>query len=320
MSLFKLASRSVLFLIAMICLKFLFPVSHSPKQVAAMQSEQKDVSVSRIFSVFRPLTQTAITQPDGFSHVEYIVRDQKNWQTWPIVPTLTETTRQIYLSGLEMGNNPHAFSKIGDGEISTAWFLTDFDLGLEYYDLGEYSELENIISYFHGSFGRQSVAARRGFNSQRILDPEFADASFCFSDETPLNCEIRIQRPSFALISLGTNQVWQPDRFEIGMRTIIETLMAHRIVPILSTKADNLEGDHQINAIVATLAVEYDLPVWNFWLAVQPLPEHGLQADFEHLTYYPNNFSSPDFKKFAWPIRNLSALQTLANLVAAIKE
>lgn len=320
MSLFKLASRSILILITMMCLKFLFPVSHSHMQAAALQSEPEDVTFPKIPTVFHPFSQTMSTLPDVPSQVEAMPRDPKNWQVWPVVPSLTETTRQIYLNGLEMGNNPYAFSKIGDGEISTAWFLTDFDLGLEYYDLGEYSELENIISYFHGSFGRQSIAARRGFNSQRILDPEFADVSFCYSDETPLNCEIRIQRPSFALISLGTNQVWQPDEFEIGLRSIIETLMVHGIVPILSTKADNLEGDHRINSIVADLAVEYDLPVWNFWLAVQPLPDHGLQGDFEHLTYYPNNFSSHDFKKFAWPMRNLSALQTLANLVADIKE
>ena len=47
-------------------------------------------------------------------------------------------------------------------------------------------------------------------------------------------------------------------------------------VPIIATKADNLEGDNSINATVAQIAYDYGIPLWNFWAAVQPLPNHGL--------------------------------------------
>jgi hypothetical protein len=236
------------------------------------------------------------------------------WQSWDVLPTLSPTALAIYRRGLEMGNNPQAFSKVGDGEISAAWFLTDFDLGHEFYELGSYSGLETTIEYFAGSFSRQGMAAHRGFNAQRVLDPSLADPRLCQLNETPLDCELRLNHPSFAMISMGTNQVWQPEEFETGMRQIIETLIEHGVVPVLSTKADNLEGDGRINLTIARLAVEYDLPLWNFWSTVQSLPEHGLQKDEEHLTYYPNIFTDPEAMKHAWPVRNLSALQLLERL------
>lgn len=257
----------------------------------------------------------AKTQPETLAPAPRTLSLQPEaWQSWDVLPTLSPTALSIYDRGLKVGNNPHAFSKVGDGEISAAWFLTDFDLGPEFYDLGSYSDLETTIDYFAGSFSWQGMAAHRGFNAQRVLDPALADPNFCEPDETPLDCEIRLNHPSFALISMGTNQVWQPEEFEAGMRQIIETLIEHGVVPVLSTKADNLEGDGRINLTIAHLAVEYDLPLWNFWSTVQSLPGHGLQKDDEHLTYYPNIFTGPEAMKHAWPVRNLSALQLLERL------
>jgi hypothetical protein len=240
------------------------------------------------------------------------------WKSFPAIPILSGRAIGIYQHGLALGNNPRAFSKIGDGEISALWFLTDFDLGSRYYDLGSHPELEATIEYFAGSFGRRSQAARRGFNTTRILDPELADPAVCQPGESPLVCELRLHRPSFAIISLGANQVFAPEVLEPELRTIIEVLIEHGVVPVLSTKADNLEGDGRINAIIAQLADEYDLPLWNFWLAVQPLPNHGLQEDSEHLTYAANDFGNPYNMTQAWPVRNLTALQVLDALQRAV--
>ena len=245
--------------------------------------------------------------------------DPQDWQNWPVVPTLSERMLSVYQDGLAMGNNPQAFTKIGDGEISALWFLTEFDLGAEFYNLGPYTELLPTIEYFAGSFGHSSQAARRGFNTTRILDPSLADPNLCNPGETPLTCELRMYRPSFALVSLGTNQVWAPEVLEPGLRQIIETLLANNVIPVLSTKADNLEEDFRINTIIAGLAAEYDAPLWNFWRAVQPLPEHGLQEDLEHLTYAPNDFDDPIAMEHAWPVRNLTALQVLAALWEAVR-
>jgi hypothetical protein len=155
------------------------------------------------------------------------------------------------------------------------------------------------------------MAARRGFNTPKILDPALSDPALCQSGESPLGCELRLHRPAFAILSLGTNQVWKPEEFETGMRQILEILLSQNVVPILSSKGDNLEGDHRINRTIACLAEEYDLPLWNFWSAIQALPNHGLQPDREHLTYGITDFNDATALQTAWTVRNLTALQTL---------
>lgn len=234
------------------------------------------------------------------------------WQSWPVVPLIpSQRTRELYQRGQLNRNNPRAFSKIGDGEISAEWFFTVFDLGEPHYDLGRYQNLQDVIEQFEGSYGRIGLAARRGFNTEKILDPSLSDSSVCELDESPLACELHLHRPAFAILSLGTNQVWKPDEFEAGMRQILDILLSQNVVPILSTKGDNLEGDHRINRTIACLAAEYEVPLWNFWAAIQPLPNHGLQPDLEHLTYGITDFDDTAAMKSAWTIRNLTALQTL---------
>ena len=235
----------------------------------------------------------------------------EEWQSWPVIPVVSETVREVYQRGQLSGNDPGAFSKIGDGEISTEWFFTAFDLGETYYELGPYQDLRPVIDQFRGSFGRIGMAARRGFNTHKILVPGMSDPAACASDESPLTCELRLHQPAFAILSLGTNQVWKPQEFEAGLRQILDILIAQNVVPILSTKGDNLEGDHRINRTITCLAQEYEIPLWHFWSAIQPLPDHGLQPDLEHLTYVKPDFSDADAMQSAWTVRNLTALQAL---------
>jgi hypothetical protein len=228
-----------------------------------------------------------------------------------VIPFVSKTARELYQRGQADGNDPRAFSKVGDGEISTEWFFTAFDRGASYYDLGPYQNLVPVIEQFNGSFGRLGMAARRGFNTERILDPSESDEKLCEAGESPLTCVLRLQRPAFVILSLGTNQAWEPEEFEQGMKEILDILVSENIVPILSTKGDNLEGDHRINRTVACLAQEYDIPLWNFWSAIQPLPQHGLQSDLEHLTYGITDFDDEHAMQSAWTVRNLTALQAL---------
>lgn len=245
----------------------------------------------------------------------------ENWQSLPVIPHKTGIARELYQRGITGGNNPHAFSKIGDGQISTAWFLASFDLGDDYYSLGSYQNLAPVIEYFHGSFERIGVAARRGFNTNLILDASASDSLLCNSGELPLDCELRLNQPAFIILSLGTNQIWQPEEFEMGLRRILDILVMNNVVPILSTKGDDLEEDHRINRTIACLAQEYDLPLWNFWGAIQSLQNHGLQPDLEHLTYYGiNDFGDTTAMQYAWTIRNLTALQALDEVWRSVTE
>lgn len=233
------------------------------------------------------------------------------WMSMPVMPEVSDRVVEIYQKGLELGNNPRGFSKVGDCGSTPAWFLGNFDLNPKYYSLGEYQNLEPIIQEFQGSFERTSLAAKSGFNASSIFAPIWANREFCQPGESPLACEYRNHKPMFAFITLGTNDIWHPEDFEPQMRKIIEISIENGVIPILSTKADNLEGDHYINATIAKLAVEYEIPLWNFWLAVQPLPNHGLQKDGAHLTWGPTKFDDPQALQTAWTIRNLTALQVL---------
>ena len=233
------------------------------------------------------------------------------WTSLPIVPSVSPRVKEIYQHGLELGNNPKAFSKVGDCGSTPAWFLGDFDRGPRYYNLGAYQYLEAVIQEFQGSFARTSLAAKSGFNASSVFAPLWSDRKQCESNETPLGCEYRLHRPAFAFITLGTNDAWHLDTFEPQMRRIIEFSIQNGVIPILSTKADNEEGDGSINATIARLANEYDIPLWNYWLAMQPLPDHGLQEDAAHITWGPNLFNDPQAMEKGWPVRNLTALQVL---------
>jgi len=233
------------------------------------------------------------------------------WKFYPVIPEVSDNVVEIYQRGLELGNDPHAYSKIGDCGSTPAWFLGDFDRGSDFYDLGDYQDLNTVVKIFQGSHGRTSLAARSGFNASSLFVTLWADRKLCDSDETPLLCEQRIHKPSFVFIMLGTNDIYHPEDFEPQMRNIIEFFLENGVIPILSTKADNEEGDHSINATIARLAYEYDIPLWNYWLAIQELPNHGLQEDGVHLTWGRNFFDDPNAMEKAWPIRNLTALQVL---------
>jgi hypothetical protein len=76
---------------------------------------------------------------------------------WVLAPGLISTggpgVRDIYLRGLAMGNNPHAFSKIGDCNSELPFFLGKFD-SREYWDPA-YLQPGRA---FAGSFSRASLA------------------------------------------------------------------------------------------------------------------------------------------------------------------
>lgn len=192
----------------------------------------------------------------------------------------------------------------------------NYGKGPGHYNLGDYTYLQPVIDWFVDSFNRQSVTLGDGFSTAAVLSPLRADPKQCRPDETPLVCEFRIYHPSYALISLGTDDYKiSPETFEQRMRQIVEYIISKGIVPILSTKADNREGNNTFNQILARLAYEYGIPLWNFWAAVQSLPKHGVANDQGHLTWAdPNHFEYTYSMQVAVPVHTLTALQTLDSL------
>jgi hypothetical protein len=234
-----------------------------------------------------------------------------DWREMPVIPEVSDKMRDVYALGQELGNDPNSFSIVGDCQNVSAYFLADFEQPLQY-DLGEYGHLQDVIDHFTGSFGRERAAVRGGYNVASVLSPMWADPDVCEKGETPLQCEDRIQNPSMVLISMETWWEGRPaETYENYLRQVVEYWLENGVVPILATKADNLEGDHSLNASVARVAQDYEVPLWNFWLAVQPLPNHGLTEDSFHLTYGRPFFNDSGVMQTGWVIRNLTALQAL---------
>jgi hypothetical protein len=125
----------------------------------------------------------------------------------------------------------------------------------------------------------------------------------CTIYETPLQCELRIHKPSFVIIHVGTHY---ENRNADYMRKILDQLIAAGVVPILASKADNRELDDRVNTAYAQLVAEYNIPFWNFWAAVDALPNRGLYTRPD-ATYQGDLYLTDE----AAAIHRMTALQVL---------
>ncbi len=240
----------------------------------------------------------------------------------PVVPTsISDRARAIYEYGLANGTDPKHFSVIGDCQNVSSYFLSAYDKPGEFSLGDKYSYLQPTIDYYQGSFSRKSLAVKGGFNAAAVISPLRADPKACQPGESPLDCELRTWKPSIVIVSMETWWSEKPaEEYDKYMRRVLDRIIATGALPIIATKADNLEGNNAINATVAQIAHDYDIPMWNFWAAVQPLPHHGLSGDGFHLTFARNFFDDPDRMQSAWPWRNLTALQTLDAVHKALSQ
>ena len=136
----------------------------------------------------------------------------------------------------------------------------------------------------------------------------------------PLACEYRVNKPSVALILLGTGDQHSWQGFEARYRTVIEYTIKQGIVPVLMTKADDLESKEDTapvgftNDTIRRLALEYDIPLLDLRQAVEPLPNLGCGPDGFHYNSPPDGqtttFDSAHLT-YGFNMRNLTALQAL---------
>ena len=234
------------------------------------------------------------------------------WQDWPIVPEVTNNSIAIFVSGTQKKVDSKSFSKIGDCQNVKEAFLGIYDLKGRYYLREDEKDWQETIDNFTGYFNKDGMAIEQGLNVAAALSPLHADPDICEPSESPLQCELREANPSFAFISF--ERWWPketpPDVYEKYLRIVILTTIDHGTVPILVTKADNMEGNHQINLIIAKLAYEYDIPLYNWWRAAQLLPHRGLDPDRNDGFHISNE---------AWDTRSYFALETLNTLWKELK-
>ena len=238
-------------------------------------------------------------------------KSPKYWSEWPILPSnVSEQMKEIYWRGIQQGNNPHAFSVVGDCQSNPQIFMGMYDseVGLSHEKFGD---LMDTIQYFHGSFSRMSVTVRDGQSVASVLSPEWADSDQCAAQESPLACELRLHKPSIVFVNLGTN--WNSGNESAHadyLREIVRYVLDQGAVPILSSKGDNQEGGHRINRATAEVAEEFGIPFWNFWRTLHDLPGKGIDDT------RPGGYLTAD----GWNRHSYSGLQALDAVWKALSE
>ena len=219
--------------------------------------------------------------------------------------------RAIYERGRGLGRNPNAFSKLGDSTLLNPHFLGPFDSGD--YNLGEFGYLRPTIERWRGSFERHGVGTHFGLHSWTVFDPMWADPDWCLGGEHLLDCEVRLQNPSLLFVRLGSNDSGSPSGFRFNVKEVIEYCIDNGIIPIIGTKADRFEGSNENNEILRELAADYQVPLWDFDLLAETLPNKGLDDDRIHLVIeeLPHDYTAPDAFQRGHAMQDLSALIAL---------
>lgn len=224
-------------------------------------------------------------------------------------PAVQANMRAIFAAGQALGRNPRAYSKVGDSTIENPHFMLRFDG--EPYNLGQYAYLQDIINVYLGSHARESIAVRRGIHAWSLLNPQWADETQCEPNEGPLPCEIRLHNPSVIIFRLGSNDVGVPELFKQSMQDALTYCIQQGVVPIIGTKADRHEGEGNLNNnILRELAADNNLPLWDFDIVAQTLPNSGIDpTDGTHMTfYYAHDYTDPIAFTKGHAIHNLTAL------------
>jgi uncharacterized protein YraI len=240
-----------------------------------------------------------------------------------VVPSVGSRARRIFLAGQALGNRADVFSKVGDSITASSNFL--YPIGYGGLILGDYGYLQGVVNYFsqsaartHNSFANDSIAARNGWFSGDLLDPNRGEQTGC-PGEAPLTCEYRLVRPAVALIMIGTNDLAggvSGAQFQSNLQTIVQTTIDMGIIPVLSTIPDSNTAPDRIgefNNIIISVASAYNIPLWNYWLSMQGLPGRGLSGDGVHPSTGPFEAGvfTPDALIYGYNMRNLTALQVL---------
>ncbi|MEO8397239.1 MAG: SH3 domain-containing protein, partial [Chloroflexota bacterium] len=250
------------------------------------------------------ITPTVIPVPTGVTLGDVPAMEQR-LQTTPILANLSaERVLWIFQRGRDFGLLPRVFTTIGDSNTTNGDFLQPIGMGFDVYcNWGAYGYLQAAVDYFSvapseadaNSFThiRNTITARKGFNSSAVLDPFWATSGACYPGESPLLCEYRTIKPSVVVIMLGGIDVadlkLSTAGYNANMRNIVQTSIQQGIIPVLTTfvvlpdRGDIYERSLEFNMMLLDIANDEQVPLINLWAAAQTLPEDGIGPDHTHL-------------------------------------
>lgn len=271
------------------------------------QNKNNDENEYKSTKTSTPEPTIIVTTTSQFTPTTDLRPLPEEWKNWPIIPSVTNRSREIYIDGIQKRVNPKSFSKIGDCQNVKESFMGIYDSN-KYFLQDWQLEWQETIDQFRGYFFRDGEAFGQGLNTAAALSPFHADPEVCLPNENPVQCELRIANPSFAFVRFERwyPDVTPPDKYEEYLRLVLDLIINHGTVPILMTKADDIEGGHQINLIITKLAYEYDIPLYNWWKAAQALPNRGMDSE--------RNDGFHIDPKYAWTEQSIYGLGTLDSI------
>ncbi|GAB4414822.1 MAG: hypothetical protein Kow00106_10040 [Anaerolineae bacterium] len=247
----------------------------------------------------------------------------------PMEGDVLKTTRDLYARGRDQGLNPGVFSVVGD--TPPAEFLGDFADGQgDFGTLKDAAQLSEVVFYYSStplSTGRNSfdgggvLASDPNWRAGDLLDPSLASGNFC-AGESPLACELRVNRPAVVFVVIGRNDVLggtPVDRFEAQVEEIVRTIGQFGAIPVLTTipgPPDQYPTLNAYNSAIVRVAERYNMPLTNFWRPIQRnLGAAGVDGALRPTSPGANDLLGDDVRdQYGVPLRSLLALRTLRQL------
>lgn len=191
-----------------------------------------------------------------------------------LTPAIVAELRAIHARGT---GDDDSFIKVGDSITVSNDYLTCFARTSM---TGAQASLEDTRTFFGTApFARQTKAAKVGWHTNQPLQ----------GNPSPLSVEIREMRPAFAVVMLGTNDLYEGTQasYERNLRTLVKYVIGEGIVPILSTippirNAAQNAVVPKVNLIVRRVAAEASVPLMDFHQTLRDLPGYGLSGDGVH--------------------------------------
>jgi GDSL-like Lipase/Acylhydrolase family len=266
-----------------------------------------------------------------------------DWQDLPVTPALGPVVgphlEKIADRGERLGNLPGVVAKVGDSITASPSFLQG--LACASPQLGPWTQLRGTLGFFgrtpvprgseeagctvSNSYSRLGAAAVGGWRAIDALAPR-ESLPEC-DGLAAVSCELRLLRPSVALIMFGTNDLKSTTavQFRGDLARVARLVSSAGTIPVLSTIPPRATQPFaarvvRFNEEIAGLAENRALPLWNFWrqLAAPGVPDEGLGLDGVHPSVLCPPCTAIDF----WPaglrqgyaLRNLGALRMLDRL------
>lgn len=247
-----------------------------------------------------------------------------------LISGISSNARQIYLTGRARGNRGNVFTKVGDSITWAPGNLYPFVMG---YNLADHAYLSPAVNFFAGpngrgenSFGAQPIAAFPGWTTDHLLSPSANHNPACGAGETPVECAYRVDKPAVAIIMIGTNDSVtmgiSMETYRANLQRVVEISINNGVIPVLSTippltSAPVSDRINTINQTIRATARAYDVPLVDYYAALNSLPRKGLGADGVHPSSAPGNLNGnfdADSLNYGFPMRNLLTLQVLYEL------